>query len=211
MKQNLAVIFLILSVSLLLVQPTFAKGNGKWKNTNTTPALTNQEELDLLQLREEEKLARDVYLYLYDKWGQWIFANIAESEQRHMDSVLNLLVKHNLQDPVKQNDPGFFQDPWLQTLYSDLIAAGSVSEVEALRVGATIEDMDIYDIYEMLNHTEKNDLINVYENLAKGSRNHLRAFVGQLEMFGESYKAQGYLTQEEIDAIVDSPRETGRY
>ena len=211
MKQNLAVIFLILSVSLLLVQPTFAKGNGKWKNTNTTPALTNQEELDLLQLREEEKLARDVYLYLYDKWGQWIFANIAESEQRHMGSVLNLLVSHNIPDPVGKDIPGVFQDKLMQNLYDDLITEGSVSKVDALRVGAKIEDMDIFDIYEMLTHTEKNDLINVYENLAKGSRNHLRAFVGQLEMFGESYKAQGYLTQEEIDAIVDSPRETGRY
>ena len=209
MKQKLAVIFLILSVSLILVQPIVEKGNGIVKNTNTTPALTHQVELDLLQLRVEEKLARDVYLYLYDMWGQWIFENIAESEQRHMDSVLNLLVKHNIPDPVGKDIPGVFQDKSMQNFYDDLITEGSVSKVEALRVGAKIEDMDIFDIYEMLTHTEKNDLINAYENLAKGSRNHLRAFVGQLEVFGEIYEAQ-YLDPDEVDDIVNSPRETGR-
>jgi hypothetical protein len=43
----------------------------------------------------------------------------------------------------------------------------------------------------------------------KGSRNHLRSFGGQLEIFGVNYEAQ-YLTQEEVDEIIDSPKERGK-
>ena len=42
-----------------------------------------------------------------------------------------------------------------------------------------------------------------------GSRNHLRAYVGQIENLGVVYEAQ-YLSQDEVDAIVDSPIERGR-
>ncbi len=73
-------------------------------------------------------------------------------------------------------------------------------------MGATIEDMDIFDLQNFLELTDKADITRVFENLMKGSRNHLRAFVGQMELLGETYLAQ-YLTQDEIDAIVNSPRE----
>ncbi|MDP2030099.1 MAG: DUF2202 domain-containing protein [Thiobacillus sp.] len=46
---------------------------------------------DLLFMREEEKLARDVYLTLYETWGLAVFSNIASSEQSHMDALLKLL------------------------------------------------------------------------------------------------------------------------
>lgn len=42
----------------------------------------------------------------------------------------------------------------------------------------------------------------------KGSRNHLRAFISQLSGQGVTYTPQ-YITQEEFDAIIDSPLETG--
>jgi hypothetical protein len=54
------------------------------------------------------------------------------------------------------------------------------------------------------------DIRTVYQNLLKGSRNHLRAFAYQLSLLKSSYVAQ-YLSQEEIDAIIDSPWERGRY
>ncbi len=62
--------------------------------------LTKEEAEDLLVLREEEKLARDVYLYSYDKYNTQIFSNISSSEQRHMDKILFLLTKYGLDDPV---------------------------------------------------------------------------------------------------------------
>ena len=208
MKKVSTVIVFILSFSLLLGGELIAGGRGK--NNSSTPVLSAHEEADLLQLREEEKLARDVYLYLYEMWGQWIFENIAGSEQQHMDAVKNLLDKYGLDDPVGLDEQGVFTNSEIQSLYDILIEAGSASKMDALRVGATIEDPDIYDIREMLLNTNKEDLTRVYLNLLKGSRNHLRTFVGLLEMFGESYVAQ-HLTQEAVEEIVNSPRETGRY
>jgi hypothetical protein len=171
-------------------------------------ALSEAEIEALTFLREEEKLARDVYLFLFDLWGQWIFENIAASEQQHMDAVENLLDKYNLDDPAAGQPEGEYTDPALQTLYEILIEQGSESPSQALQVGATIEDMDILDLQDFLELTGKADITRVCENLMKGSRNHLRAFVGQIELLGETYEAQ-YLTQDEVDAIVNSPRETG--
>jgi hypothetical protein len=187
--------------------PAGRNGNGAFSGQ---PNLSAVEAENLAFLREEEKLARDVYLYLFDVWGQWIFENIAASEQQHMDAVKNLLDKYHLVDPAAGNGEGVFTNPDLQALYENLTQQGSASKLDALVVGATIEDMDIYDLQEILSDTEKPDTTKVCENLMKGSRNHLRAFVGEIEMLGEPYEPQ-YLSQEEFDAILSSPREKGSY
>jgi len=199
----------VLAVILMLTFSGSAIAKGKGNQNNPPVALTEQEVNDLIHLREEEKLARDVYRYLFDVWGQWIFDNIAASEQQHMDAVKNLLDRYGIEDPVGDDVEGVFANPTLQSLYDSLTAVGALSNVDALYVGATIEDLDIYDIQHMVANTDKPDLLSVYENLMKGSRNHMRSFCGLLETFGESYTAQ-YLTQEEVDAIVSSDRETGR-
>jgi hypothetical protein len=183
--------------------------NGKKGQSGTTANLSPEDIEDLVYLREEEKLARDVYLYLYATWGQWIFENIAASEQQHMDAVKTLLDRYGIVDPVgDNNDEGVFVEPELQELYDSLVATGESTKLNALLVGATIEDMDIRDIQIMHDNTEKLDLKSVYENLMQGSRNHLRSFCGLLETLGETYTAQ-YLTQEEVNEILDSPKETG--
>jgi hypothetical protein len=184
---------------------------GKKGQSGTSAILTEDEEKDLLHLREEEKLARDVYLHLYDVWGQWIFENIAASEQQHMDAVKTLLDRYGIEDPVGNKGEGVFVEPEIQDLYSDLIDMGASKKstnLDALRVGATIEDMDIFDIKEMLKRTDKPDLKSVYENLMKGSRNHLRSFCGLLETMGVTYEAQ-FLSQKEVNDILASPKETG--
>ena len=38
-------------------------------------------------MREEEKVARDVYLSLNDTWNLRIFKNITSSEQTHMNAI----------------------------------------------------------------------------------------------------------------------------
>jgi tRNA isopentenyl-2-thiomethyl-A-37 hydroxylase MiaE len=83
------------------------------------------------------------------------------------------------------------------------------SLVEALTVGATIEDLDIKDLYELLEQTDNSDIKTIYQNLAKGSRNHLRAYISQLSYRNVIYEAQ-FLTQTQVDDIVTSPRERGR-
>jgi len=172
--------------------------------------LTEEEEAGLIQMREEEKLARDVYLVLYDEWGHWVFGNIARSEQRHTDAIKVLLDKYSLTDPSSDDTVGVFTSSEIQDLFDTLTEKGSASLAEALQVGATIEDLDIFDLKGFLAESDNSDIRTVYQNLLKGSRNHLRAFMYQITAYGESYDAQ-YLSSEDVDAIINSPRERGMY
>lgn len=113
-------------------------------------------------MREEEKLAHDVYAALYEIWGLPVFQNIAVSEQAHTDSVLGLLQAYGLADPAAGNGPGQFSDPTLQNLYDQLMAQGSQSLLDALRVGATIEEVDILDLQARLAQTTNAAITQVY-------------------------------------------------
>ncbi len=171
-------------------------------------ALTAEEEADMLFMREEEKLARDVYILLYDQWADAVFDNIAESEQRHMDSMAVLLNTYGLTDPVQDSRVGAFTNPDLATLFTTLTVRGQVSQLEALGVGAFIEEVDMRDIQAAIDNSGHADITQTYENLLRGSRNHLRAFVRTIENLGVVYEAQ-VLPQSDVDAIVDSPIERG--
>jgi hypothetical protein len=169
----------------------------------------SQSETDgLLLMREEEKLARDVYQTLYEKWGLQIFANIAQSEQTHTEAVRDLLEKYNLTDPVTDDTVGVFTNETMQKLYDDLVIKGNQSETAALTVGATIEDLDINDLQKLLAETDNQDITLVYENLLRGSRNHLRAFTKQLTMRNETYAPQ-YISSTDYESIQSSQPETG--
>jgi hypothetical protein len=172
--------------------------------------LSEAEMKGLLQMREEEKLARDLYIALYQDWDHRIFQNISRSEQRHMDAIKTLLDKYNLMDPVIDDTVGVFSDPKIQNLYYELIQRGRISLVQALYVGAMIEDLDIFDLKEFIQVADNVDIKTVYQNLMKGSLNHLRAFVSQLSAHGEIYDGT-YLKPEEIEEIVNSPMERGLY
>lgn len=162
----------------------------------------------LVFMREEEKLARDVYLALYAKWGLPIFQNIAQSEQSHMDAVKTLLDRYGIADPASTR-AGVFTNATLQQLYDQLVAQGNQSLADALRVGAAIEEIDILDLKTHIAQTDKADIKQVYDNLLRGSRNHLRSFVAQLKsQTGVTYVPQ-YLTQAEYDAIINSDTESG--
>jgi len=170
----------------------------------------NADELASLQLmREEEKLARDVYTTLYAKWNVTVFTNISSSEQQHTDAVLTLLNKYGLTDPVVSNVVGVFSDPELQNLYNQLVAQGNLSVLDAYKVGATIEDLDIFDLEEALSKSDNQDIKYTFDLLTMGSRNHMRSFYGQIVGLGGTYSAQ-FITQAELEAIVTSPREKGR-
>ena len=63
--------------------------------------------------------------------GLRIFSNIAKSESNHMAAVKNLIVKYGLRDPMVNDTVGAFTNPVFAELYKDLVAAGSVSIVDA--------------------------------------------------------------------------------
>jgi hypothetical protein len=177
--------------------------------TTTQPALDAIEAAGLTFMREEEKLARDVYQYFYPLWNTTLFDNISQSEQQHFEAVGGLLDRYRLIDPATPDLPGNFQDPELQALYNQLVANGSTSAFAALQVGALIEETDIVDLADAIEATDQPDVIRVYSNLLRGSRNHLRSFVAAIEAQGIPYVAQ-VLTQDDVDAIVDSPMERGK-
>lgn len=180
-------------------------------------------------MREEEKLARDVYLTLADMYpGQEAFDNIATmSEQTHTDTLRDKLADFNLPDPNPgtNNVPGsvgvFLGEEWgwyFSEKFDYLVDMASKSELDALYVGALIEELDMKDIAVCpqvmmdagyptpcgLGYTDERIIINTYRSLIDGSENHLRAFVKQIEtVIGVgNYRAQ-YLTQSEVDAILD--------
>jgi len=188
---------------------TLGSGSGAMVSQLPYQDLSQEEEQGLLKMREEEKLARDVYTYLFETWQDSVFSRISEAEQRHMDAVGALISKYGLIDPVEGLAPGQFNSSEMQDLYNALTQKGAESNEAALQVGATIEDLDIKDLNDLLETTDNDDIKTVYQNLVKGSRNHLRAFGSRLAALGISYTAQ-FLTQEEVDAIINSPRERGR-
>lgn len=174
-------------------------------DNNIIESLTAVEKEDLLRLREEEKLARDVYLFSYDQYGLSIFTNIAASEQSHMDKVLTLLNTYEIADPVLA-ERGVFNDPVLQQLYDDLTAQVLISLVEALKVGATIEDLDIKDIEDFENRTDKPDILSTYDKLKCGSRNHMRSYYSQLINNSVTYAAQ-FISSNELTEIINNSNE----
>ena len=184
-------------------------GNATGVSVLDIPAsdLSPEETASLLFMREEEKLARDVYDALYETWGQPTFQNIAASEQAHMDEVKLLLDRYNLADPALE--PGSFTDPNLGALYDQLVAQGSTSLTDALKVGAAIEEIDILDLQERLAQTDNADIQQVFNNLMSGSENHLRSFVGVLfTQAGETYQPQ-YLSAETYAAIISGQTGNG--
>lgn len=167
---------------------------------------TADEVEDLQYMREEEKLARDVYLVLFDAWGVQTFANIASSEQTHTDAVAQTIEVLGIEDPVVDDTIGIFVEPRLVELYDTMLTEGLRSSLAALHVGATIEEVDMIDIKAAMDRADDPRIIALYESLLCGSRNHLRAFTSKLEAAGHPYIAQ-FLDPSEVDSIVSSPRE----
>lgn len=175
---------------------------------STSQILFDTERDGLLHMREEEKLARDVYRTLGDVWGL-PFTNITESEQRHMDSIKILLDVYQVADPVRDDAVGKFTNPAFTALYASLVERGKQSLADAYVVGALIEELDIADLAERTETTQREDIVRVYGELTRGSRNHLRAFHKNIVATGGTYTPQ-HITQDLYNEIVTSEVERGR-
>lgn len=151
-------------------------------------AVTPTDAANILFIKQEEKVARDVYLVLHAQWGHVTFQNIAVSEQRHMDAVDGLIRRYRLTDTTPA-EPGKFTIPELQALYDQLVIAGSQSLEDALAVGVLIEETDIADLDVMLKATRETVIRRVLTNLRDGSYNHLDAFNRALDQLTASLVA----------------------
>jgi hypothetical protein len=188
MYKKLIGIFIVI-ISLVIVAPLSARNPQDGKQNQSRVNLTEAEIQYIKFIRQEEKLARDVYLTLNDEYQTPIFLNISESEQRHMDAMKSLIDKYELEDPIKDDTIGVFPDPEssneinFNELYNDLVENGMQTYCDALQVGIDIEELDIEDIEIALNEEDvtAQDVIRVLNNLLSGSYNHLGAFTSQFE------------------------------
>lgn len=198
---GLGVALFLIGGLVLLVQPAEAQ--------TTDSGLATADIDSLLYMREEEKLAHDVYVTLYDLWGAPLFNNIANSEQNHTEMVLALLNQYDLADPAAGNAVGVFTNPDLQALYNDLVNQGSQSYEAALLVGGLIEEVDIADLQAELNTTNVAAIQQVYQSLLSASGNHLNGFANAYEnATGNPYTAQ-LLRDADVTAILNGGNASG--
>lgn len=206
LKTTLITTLVAMTIGTTALHTASAAGNGYYNNANA--ALSSTEVEVMLFMREEEKLARDVYDTLYEQWQLPIFNNISAAEQKHTDRIKSLLQTYGITDPLTDDTTGVFITPELDNLYQQLLVKGQVSRMDALQVGALVEETDIMDLQQAVANSTQANVTNVYNNLMRASRNHLRAFVGQIQHQGVGYVAQ-VMPQTEVDAIINSPRERG--
>jgi len=217
-RQQKASVMKYLIIPLLLAGTLFTV-NGQGKQTTKeqtavppclqtqtsvqTASLNREEARSLVLLREEEKLARDVYRFFHSRHSWRPFANIARSEQAHMDAILYLLERYDLEDPAAHKDEGEFRNRQWEALYLELTARGKDDPLEALRAAALIEETDIADLQEALDGFAENpDVIRVYSNLLRASKIHLRTFVRMLELRNETY-TPAILSTDEFQRIME--------
>jgi len=195
----------IFSSLILLVLMSFAT----LEAGNPLSASLKKAEIDALTfMREEELLAHDVYTALSGIYSKPVFRNISKSETVHADAVKDLFEKYGLKDPAADHKPGVFVNAKLQELYNKLIISGKESLEGALTAGAIIEDTDIADLERLSAEVDNQDIKIVFDNLIRGSRNHLRAFHRNLIALGVTYTPR-QLTKEQYNEIVKSAHETG--
>lgn len=216
---NLFVALLIISVS----GSVLAKGGkSSSKNVDAVP-LDFSELTHLVFMREEEKLARDVYIKLGMMYpNTLVFGNIDDSEQRHTMSVKAMIEQYGHEDPSTNDNIGVFTGEdygWYFTeKYNQLVERAAVNELEALYVGAFIEELDVMDINQCPRiiietdndvtecgkaYTGKADIDRLYSTLLYGSGNHLNAYVKNIENFigAGNYQAQ-LLSQDQVNELL---------
>ena len=152
-------------------------------------ALSEAARQALLDLRREEKLAHDVYVTLAGVCNLPPLRRIPQAELRHAQAIRFLMDRYEVADPLTSLPTGKFDDPATQKMFDDYVSRGEASAVAALRVAAEIEERDIADLKAFgTNFATRDDQMRfVIDNLSSASRNHLRAFVRNLEARGVEY------------------------
>lgn len=221
-------ITMLLTVALVASMPLMARPGPGWGAPNdgqqVTQHLPLSEEQHLTFMREEEKLARDVYITFSQMYPRSrVFGRIDNSEQQHTDAIKRLLDKYGVVDPSTNDNVGIFTGyeygEYFTNLFKLLIEVDN--QLEALYVSAYIEEFDIIDLLYCnqeiiyandeltdryscgLEVTETTDVQRTLNSLLMGARSHLRAYVRDIEReIGVGNYAAQLLTQEEVDEIL---------
>ena len=217
---------IVFFVSAISINEALPKGKGKVIDSDSSATLDYNEQTHLVFMREEEKLARDVYITLGTLYpDSTVFGNIDDSEQRHTNAIRDLLLKYGVEDPSTNDNVGMYtceQYGWYFTeKFTLLTEMAQASEFDAYMVGALIEELDMYDINlcpKVIVETEKKirseddcgrlytdnpDVERLLSSLLEGSESHLRAYVENIEKItGEASPHDSHLPSEQVDAIL---------
>ncbi|MDD3034385.1 MAG: DUF2202 domain-containing protein [Bacteroidales bacterium] len=174
---------------------------------DSTADLTASEIEYIYAVREDEKLAGDLYSAFFEMYKIKTFENIAKAEINHMKATERLLEYYGITYPVA-GDKGKFENPVRQALYDSLLQKGSTA-LEAFKVMAQYEEYNIVQYKADLAVITNENLKIVIENLEKGSENHFKATIRQITALGGTYSAQ-VMTQEEYSAIIATGFEQGK-
>lgn len=170
--------------------------------------LSIREKSAILLLREEEKFAHDIFSEMYAKWRVPSFENIRNSEERHMDAVLCLIEKYNLQDPTDGRLTGEFKNQELADLYKKIAKKAGLSRADAFAVAAMVAVWDISDLTDLENDINNKDLLSVISELKRSGRNHLRVMNRNLEAQGKIFSPVS-IDKKIYKNIVTSVKEPG--
>lgn len=184
-RHKMKTIFTFAAFAVGIVSLIFAQDTAK-RNDNFQVSVLSEADIESIRyMREEEKLAHDVYLFYAEQYAIPVFRNILRSETAHQKAVIWLMDKYGIKDLSKEM-AGEFNYPGLQKMYNDLVKGATL--IDALEAGAFIEEHDIQDLENYLKKTDNPDIKRIYSNLIRGSENHLRAFSNNLTRRGAEYQ-----------------------
>lgn len=204
MKNKIIIFSALLALTSIIAASLPGSSNTcRFVQLKASGLITPEEEQALTYMREEEKLAHDVYTFMNDKYGHKVFRNITNAETRHGGFVKELLDRYSISDPSDGKKEGEFVNSDLAAVYTRLIEKGSISFVEALKCGAEIEELDIADLNSRIEQSTSPDVKQTFMNLRDGSYRHLQAFMRNLKANGDTYTPV-HLTQNQFDEILKS-------
>lgn len=173
----------------------------------TTAELTSDEIEFLYAVREDEKLARDIYNSFYSLYASKPMSNIAKAEENHIAAVERLFYFYSINYPAV-GEAGVFADATRQSYYNELISKGTTL-LDAYKAAAYLEEKDIADYEAVLPSITNPNIKLVIEHLIKGSINHFKATLRQIDALGGEYQA-AVLSQERYTEIVNSNFANGK-
>ena len=159
---------------------------------------------------EKEKLAMEVYKTLIAKWDKPVFEKVGKSESMHMWRINIFLDVNNIAIPslaLSTSDTTGtevrFTSESLQTRYDELVKQGDISELDAYKVGALIEETSISELEAVLAKTTNPDLKTMYGHLKMSSSGHLRKLNAEIVKLEETYTPT-VLSQAAFDKIINA-------
>ena len=174
---------------------------------DSTADLTADEIEFIYAVREDEKVARDLYFSFFGTFGLKPFENIGKAEDNHIKATEKLFDYYEIDYPALSEN-GKFENAIRQKLFDSLLLKGT-PELEAFKVMAMLEESNIVEYGEVLKTIANPNIKIVIENLARASANHFKAAIRQITALGGTY-TPAIMTQEQYEAVIATGFEQGK-